>query len=289
MKLRFLAMAALGWLLLVNTPAWAGGEFPGEQFPGEDDYHEYPEYDEKSDDKERDKPPVARDKPPVMGKDPVEYPYPTDNLSLPELDYSAQLFNHPDSQLARTGAPDYGLRLNGYFLEDVATKYTFDFEYPGAELTPTRTGNEYSITGQIFGGSSTEYEPDYLDMSNGDPSTALWNLSWTMFDLGQEGCPYLLCLSGGSGTLSSDLGDFDLTGLANEAGIEFAFIDGFRGFEGITGWGWMNWENIETGRRGKGDFMFMQGAPTEVPLPPALLLFGTSLAGLWLRKRQLAS
>ena len=65
-------------------------------------------------------------------------------------------------------------------------------------------------------------------------------------------------------------------------------LDAF-GFDGVTGWGWMNWENIETGRRGKGDFMFMRGAPSEVPLPPALLLFGTSLAGLWLRKRQLAN
>ncbi len=281
MKLRFLATAALGWLLLVNTPAWAGGELP----PG-DDYDEYPEYNDKDDGKS----PVGKP-PPTHSKDPVDTPYPIYDFLEPEGDYQARLFNHPDSQLARTGAPDYGLRLNGYFLEDVVTKYTFDFEYPGAELTLTRTGNEYAITGQIFGGSSREYEHDYLPMANGDPSTALWDLSWTMFDLGQEGCPYLLCLSGGSGTLSSDLGTFDLTGLANGEGIEFAFIDGFRGFEGVTGWGWMEWENIETGRRGKGDFMFMRGElrPSEVPLPPALLLFGTALAGLWLRKQQLAN
>lgn len=193
------------------------------------------------------------------------------------------LENHPDSQLARTGAPDYGLRLNGYFLESISTKYTFDFEHENSSITLSVDGDEYTISGQIYGGSSLEHNADYLTQSDGSSSEAVWNIEYTLHDVGGS-CPasYELCLGNGSGTLDSELGDFALTGMSNKDGFEFAFIDGFRGFDGITGWGWLGWENLDSGTTGKGDFLFATGDPitSEVPLPPAMILFASGIGAL---------
>ena len=183
--------------------------------------------------------------------------------------------NHPDSQLARTGAPGYGLRLNGYFLEPKqAAKYTFDFEHAQSDIALYFDGSQYSIIGSLYGGLSREYETNYIG------GESLWALEWYMIP--GINCPqdYQRCTVNGHGTLySEEYGLYQLTAkaklLPNDESFEFAFIERFRGFNASTGWGWMNWLHADSGRRGSGDFMFV-----KVPEPGTLGILAIGLAAL---------
>lgn len=184
--------------------------------------------------------------------------------------------NHPEAQLARTGAPGYGLRLNGYVTDTESQKYTFDFNHQNSTVSAQFDGVNYLIQGQVWGGVSKEYNTDYLG------NEGLWTLNWSM--VAGDNCPtgYANCFVTGSGTLSSaQYGDYSLMGKANNQSLEFAFIDGFRGVNASSGWGWVEWEHLSSGRTGKGDFLFV-----EVPEAGTLSLFGIGLIGLAFARRK---
>ncbi len=182
--------------------------------------------------------------------------------------------NHPDAQLARTGAPGYGLRLNGYFLAPEVAKYTFDFEHAQSDVALHYDGSRYSLLGSLWGGLSKEYQTNYVG------GESLWSLEWYMMP-GLD-CPqdYANCMINGHGTLrSDDYGLYELSGMAkvlpNDESFEFAFINGFRGFNAATGWGWLTWLHVDSGRSGPGDFMFV-----KVPEPGTLGIIAIGLIAL---------
>ena len=119
--------------------------------------------------------------------------------------------NHPKAQLALTGAPGYGLRLNGYFTETQSQKYTFDFDHQSSNLSAQFDGVNYLIQGQVWGGASAEYNNNYLG------NESLWTLNWSM--QASDNCPtqYAECFITGSGSLSSDLyGEYSLMAKAKQ-------------------------------------------------------------------------
>lgn len=181
--------------------------------------------------------------------------------------------SHPYGALA---SPEYGLRLNGNFAANRPdnSHYTFDFDHALSNIIMTFDGSNYSISGNLWGGFNRG-----RDSNTYVGGEALWNLNWIM---GTNCSAGDAC--GGSGTIvnidGSGFGAYTLTGKANKAGEEFLFERGFRNYGGITGNGWVLWQEIlpqtasegQWARRSGGDFIFVQ-----VPEPSTLAILAIGL------------
>ena len=149
-----------------------------------------------------------------------------------------QLFNHPGGNAA---APFYGLRLDGLLTGDQSDVYTFDFEHSQSEVFLTHKADRtIEITGRAFGGEDigSGYKTD---------TTAIWDINFTYQDVNNpaNGDDDLVTSIGEGFISSTEFGSFDLIAETGDHSFAFRFGDknndlGHRGYDGISGWGWVN-------------------------------------------------
>lgn len=158
-----------------------------------------------------------------------------------------RLHNHPDGNAA---PPSYGLRLDGLLTGNGQHIYTFDFDDPQSAMfmdVDHNTGTIH-IFGRTVGGrvqSGAFVDPE------------LWNVDFTyaegvglvggdggFADLSIDTCP---ATGVNAGTISADDGSPGPIALVDTCGsnsFSFRFGDkngeGHRGFDGLSGWGWLN-------------------------------------------------
>lgn len=206
------------------------------------------------------------------------------------------LANHPDGNRQ---PPGYGLRLDGLLGYDF---YTFDFDHADSDMRLTWDGTKIVIDGFAFGGSDvgTDYALN---------TTAVWDIHFE-FTVGvsQPGDAglndlYVEADNQNFGTLTSTLTP-DIIKLADHSGeddlnpnLSFQFGDGadgngYRGYDGISGWGWpnhgancippdpLNLNSLNSGACSYNDFSGWLFTASPVPVPAAVWLFGSGLIGL---------
>ncbi|ARN73271.1 hypothetical protein [Oceanicoccus sagamiensis] len=206
---------------------------------------------------------------------------------------SYNLYNHPDGS---ENPPAYGLRLDGLLSGNSSEEYTFDFNHQDSAMTLSYDGSTIVIDGTAFGGEDA-------GSSYVAGTTAVWTIHFE-YEVGisssaNGGVDDLIVNANGAnfGSISSNLGTIELSDKAS-SGTSFRFGDksgnGHRGFDGISGWGWLmhgsdclggtDCENIQYS-----DWLFTASATTPVtavPVPGALWLFTSSILGLVAVKRR---
>ncbi len=154
-----------------------------------------------------------------------------------------RLANHPDGNAA---SPHYGLRLDELFdvTPGAADIFTFDFEAPGTAVFLDYDGASIRIFGRAFGGRDvgSSYDPAYKGYIDID-------FTYTVV-AGAPGDDDLIVVTPNgtnSGTVTwVNTGEIiPIYDYAGNFGYTFRFgnednDNGHRGFDGLSGWGWLN-------------------------------------------------
>jgi hypothetical protein len=213
-----------------------------------------------------------------------------------------RLNNHPDGG-ARP--PLYGLRLDELFnVTGGHDVFTFDFDDSRSDMRLDYDGTSIHIYGDVFGGwdTGTTYDSTY---------SGLWAVAFTYEPHADQAGPAQIAgdddlfvdeattgnLGYNTGTIqqiedgSGNVSVGSLIGLqdyAGDFGYTFRLGDedddaGHRGFDGISGWGWMN--HGGRGHVGASDWLF---TVNQVPLPGGFVLaaLGMGIAGVIRRRRK---
>ncbi len=188
-------------------------------------------------------------------------------LSTLVPDGTYRLGNHPDGNAA---SPFYGLRLDGLLTGNANDIFTFDFEHADSDVQMTVDGSTIHISGTAFGG---------LDTGNGyDPAeSGLWQLDFTYNNVdllaGDDDLHVDDAHAGSNtGTIAQLYGakqSFDLEDYAGSHSYSFQLGDeandaGHRGFNGVSGWGWLNHSGA-AGHLSASDWLF---TATRLPVHP---------------------
>lgn len=221
----------------------------------------------------------------------------TANAAMLETGFYA-LHNHPDGNEA---LPYYGLRLDGLD-GDTSHEFTFDFDYTSMAfdsamwltLTEPAPGvYNIRIEGQTWGGED--------DDSGGYAANAYEGIYTVVFEYtigGQLAAPdddILVAPENiaNKGTIVDPLGvTHYLTDFQGGNAFSFRFGDenndlGHRGFNGISGWGWLAHGLVEGQERhiSSSDWLFT-AEKSDVPTPGALSLAGVGLFVASRRRRR---
>jgi hypothetical protein len=156
-----------------------------------------------------------------------------------------RLANHPDGN---TVPPPYGARFDElYNATSGHDVFTMDFEHPSSLVTMTYTGSTISITGSAWGGR------DIGGTYANDIYLGLYTLNFT-YSLGLAPVPgdddvwVDTTNHVNTGTITSPFADVrNLVDERGSFGYSFRLGDenddqGHRGFNGISGWGWMSYK-----------------------------------------------
>lgn len=201
------------------------------------------------------------------------------------------LENHPDGNAAN---PLYGMRADGLRTGNANDIYTFDFEAPGAAMFTDITdngGGNYSIRiyGTAFGGRDTggSYDATESGMVSIDFLYAVatqvpgdddfWVTGPDMTNSGS-----IAFISGALAGEAYNLVDKSNGSYSFRMGNENNDA-GHRGFDGVSGWGWMNHGAVGGpigGHLNDTDWLFT----VVVPTPGSAALAG--LAGLAVMRRR---
>jgi len=178
------------------------------------------------------------------------------------------LDNHPDGN---AGPPLYGLRLDGL----LGSGGIFTFEFTSMTLVWDGAGN-LTIEGTVFGG---------LNAGIGYADPEEWKVTFTYSDVVQ--CGSGLCADTGDGSISGSAGIFDLVAYAGSYDHAFYLDYDHRGFDGLSGWGWLNHcndkaETFCNNHISASDWLFT----VSVPEPGTLLLLGSGLTLMALQRRR---
>ena len=192
-------------------------------------------------------------------------------------DVPLQLADHPDGDAA---PPTYGLRLDE--LVNVTSghdRFTFSFDHPDAlvQMVLTEVGvDEFSIHiwGTVFGGRvvNNEYDPLLSGLAEIDFT---YMLAHTV--TGDDDLIVTTPNFTNTGSIIFDGSTIDLFDRANSEGFTFRLGNedndlGHRGFDGISGWGWV--DHGEAGTHfAASDWLF-----TVVPTPGTTALLGIAAA-----------
>ncbi len=181
------------------------------------------------------------------------------------------LSNHPSGALQ---PPPYGLRLDELFdVTPGVDSFVFDFDHASSNMVLTYNGSDrIRILGQAFGGR--DIGGDFA----AEASTGVYTIDF-VYDVGVGLVPgdddlWAQTGSGSNfGSISGPGGTVNLTDMVLN-GFTFRFGDetnnnGHRGFDGISGWGWLDFD----GHEGAADWIFTAEF-NRVPAPGALALLG---------------
>lgn len=186
-----------------------------------------------------------------------------------------RLGDHPDGNAAR---PFYGLRLDELInVTGGHDIFTFSFDHvlhEGVEMFLQFNGTDIHIYGIAFGGliENHDYDPGYsglveIDFLYKDAVKDVPDDDLIVFDPDMFNTGSIRFLDGGD--------PFDLYDKANAEGFTFRLGDenddnGHRGWDGISGWGWLMHDSIDTYVESS-DWLFTLD-PTPVPGPSSLAL-----------------
>ncbi|MEM7227374.1 MAG: hypothetical protein AAF432_01020 [Planctomycetota bacterium] len=214
-------------------------------------------------------------------------------VAMPQLASAAEitpgvyaLNNHPDGNAS---SPGYGLRLDELFdfTPDAKDIITFDFDREGATMRLEYDGSSVRIRGRAFGG--LDVGSDYSE----DPTQTSWvTIDFTYFKVepvaGDDDIKTVPDDFVNSGSITWEntgeviglwdfSGDHDYTFRLGDGDSD----NGHRGFDGISGWGW-----LDHGAPGThvyaSDWLF---SATPIPVPPAALLGAAGILGLPITRR----
>lgn len=207
------------------------------------------------------------------------------------------LANHPDGAIA---PPKYGLRLDGLFNATPSSdRFTFDFDDALSHMVMSvvndGTKDVITIWGESFGGrdvgsnyANDSYKGVYeiffqytidVGMVGGDDDRDVKDTAHL------ENFGYIIAPTGER----VNLADYAMGGRTFRVGDENN-DQGHRGFDGMSGWGWLA---IEQGQLGSGNFVRSPESGSDdwlftvvVPMPAPALLAVASLGGLGLIRRR---
>lgn len=207
-----------------------------------------------------------------------------------------RLHNHPDGAIRQ---PLYGLRLDGLSGND-ADDFTFDFDHENSAvwLLLTDTGpNSYSIeiSGQSWGGR------DVGSSYAVDEWVGIYDFSFT-YNVGVQDVPgdddiWVVASSGSnSGLIEAPNGNLYLLEDKSNGSYNFRLGDenndsGHRGFDGISGWGWLMHGLISPQLQGgtehvvSSDWLFT-AEKTDTPTPGAISLLAGAIGITGVRRRR---
>ncbi|NEO70162.1 Ig-like domain-containing protein [Moorena sp. SIO3H5] len=167
-----------------------------------------------------------------------------------------QLSNHTDSASFGNGH-EHGLILTGLFVDNewrTGDISVFDFEHPDANMRMSVDGDEIRIFGTAFGHLDVD---DNFSYNDNDPG-GLWKIDFTYNNADNVSNDDDLEIDSqfagtNTGTIKKLYGDqaeFDLTDEAGKNSFSFQLGNktdnkGHRGFDGISGWGWLNHSNAD--------------------------------------------
>lgn len=195
-----------------------------------------------------------------------------------------KLGNHPDGSAQ---PPAYGLRLDELINVTAGHDvFTFNFEDPSSNMQLDWNGSTIHISGLAYGGLDT----------GGYYGNAAYRGLWAIDFLYDTGVSVLAnnvtvfsnMVNSGIITSLSGLGSFNLL---DKSDGSFAFKlgsenngSGHRGYNGISGWGWLNHSGAGLGNHvAASDWLFI-ATPVPEPETWALTAFGLALLG-WTRRR----
>jgi len=211
-----------------------------------------------------------------------------------------KLSSHPDGS---ENPPPYGLRLDGLYGTNGSDVWGFDFDHASSDvrLYLDTDNNTVNISGNAYGGmhDGNVYDSNLqgvwsidftysanlnIDLSGNPPYIEVESL--VEAPASNNGTLTALFSASGSGV---DITNGDVIALEQEMGFFFNNTEdhrlggtGLSGPETYVGWGWLNHSgepHVEAS-----DWLF---TATVVPVPAAVWLFGSALAGLgWMRRRK---
>ena len=207
-----------------------------------------------------------------------------------------RLHNHPDGAI-RT--PHYGLRLDGLNGDDTQ-EFTFDFDHDNSAMFLLLSGSgpnswTIDISGQSYGGR------DVGAVYAADEWAGVYDISFT-YDVSVQDVPgdddiWVVSASGSnSGLVEAPNGNEYL--LEDKSNGTYAFRlgdanddNGHRGFDGISGWGWLMHGLISPQLQGgtqhvvSSDWLFT-AEKTDTPTPGAISLLAGAIGISSTRRRR---
>ena len=210
------------------------------------------------------------------------------------------LNNHPDGGVAPVF---YGLRLDE--LIDVTSDhdiFTFDFEHQEANMQITVDSTSIRIFGTAFGGIRN-------GSGYGDSSVGLWDIDFTYssFDFASGDDDREVTGLAPDDHFGTIVSQFDGTSfwLQDHSNGNFSFRlgdkdndNGHRGFDGVSGWGWLNHAPLQGSSDGlvdgptevfphanASDWLFTVGDRVIVPEPASAVLFMIGSMAMLRRRR----
>ncbi len=195
-----------------------------------------------------------------------------------------QLYNHPDG--AQT-PPPYGLRMDELFNATSGHDiYSFTFDTNGAHMRLDYNGTTIRIYGTAFGGR------DIGSVWANEATTGLYTLDFTYnVGVGLAAGDDDLAVNANHqnfGTIIAPTNQvINITNQADGSGLSFRFGDenndnGHRGYNGISGWGWLSIVNGNTiSHVDSQDWLFR----AVIPAPSAGALMALAAFGASRRRR----
>jgi hypothetical protein len=208
-----------------------------------------------------------------------------------------RLSNHPDGN---ENPPPYGLRLDGLD-GNPGHVFSFDFDTEGSEMFMNLTNDTIRIHGTVYGGLNKPSNHDiYADPSNKERNymVGLWEVDFTYRDNvgvvnGDDDRIVSASSENNNGTitfLNENYRGQTTFGLVDFMSPSFRFGNenndrGHRGFNGLSGWGWMNHDGYPS-HVDASDWLFT-AHPIPVSSPLSLAIMGIAIAGIGIKKFRL--
>ncbi len=196
------------------------------------------------------------------------------------------LLNHPSN-----GVDSYGLRLDELYNVNLSQQdwFIFDFEHSNSLVVMEVTADTIRISGEVHGGY---YRPGQGYVAG--PHLGTYSFDF-LYNMGVQFAPndddriINAANNVNTGTITTPMGD-TIALWDERGGNPFSFRlgdedndQGHRGYDGISGWGWLNHGPDPDLHRAVGDFIFRVGP--EIPAPGAAVTLALGLGVLTRRRR----